>query len=330
MKNPTALVPTLLLLTSLAWLNPLLAAEEKAAKAKPELSRLIAKAGITTEPVEEWMDTEGIALGVLRGQILDPTPLVTLSNDSLAAEITARLSQQEAERNRKLRATGEVSERALQLAEATAAKDKLALEIARQRLALAWGQSLATRADLPALTAQLVSGEKSLIRIDLPPNAGDQGNKIQARFWSPFAAEEERVGDYLATSPLAAPGGGISLLFTSPARRGPSGQYAANLEARLQGAHGPALLFIPTTAPVRADGKTFVFRLTGDDHHPFEHVVLHDLIPVQNTKGEGYAVRAGTLKKGDRIVTRAATTLLSWETLGETAEAKSPEPAPAK
>ena len=266
----------------------------------------------------------------MRGQILDPTPLVTLVNDARSAEVAAQLTSKDVDRTRQLRVTGEASERALQLAEAAATKDKLAAEIARQKLALGWGSSLAAQTDLATLTAQLAAGERSLVRIDLPPGTPDLGKTAQIKFWSPFAAEDERLGDYLTTAPVAAPGGGASVLFTSPANQEHGGRAGASIEARLVSAKRPELLFIPASAVVRADGKTFVFRPTDNVSHPFEHVILHDLTVAITPAGEGFAVRPGSLKKGDRIVTRAAVTLLSWETLGETDESKAPEPAPSK
>ena len=85
------------------------------------------------------------------GQVLDPAPLAALITELASAQAAYTASSNELARLKTLEGQGNASARALQTAEAAAARDLLAIQSARERLALSWGKAVADQKDLPAL-----------------------------------------------------------------------------------------------------------------------------------------------------------------------------------
>ena len=115
------------------------------------------------------------------GRVLDPAPLVALMNELASATATYTTSSNELARLKTLTGQGNASERALQLAEATAVREQLAVESARVRLAFSWGKIPGDQTDVPAFIQGLTAREMVLVRIDLPVGDGLSSSPTGAR-----------------------------------------------------------------------------------------------------------------------------------------------------
>jgi hypothetical protein len=102
------------------------------------------------------------------GRVLDPAPLLGLMTELASAQAAGAASSKEAARLKTLEGQGNASARALQTAEAAAARDMVAVQSARERLVFSWGRAVADQKDLPTFTHDLGSLESALIRVDLP------------------------------------------------------------------------------------------------------------------------------------------------------------------
>lgn len=102
------------------------------------------------------------------GRMVDPGPMSTIRTDFEAAKASYLASSNELARLQVLQAQGNGSARALQTAEAAAARDRLAIQAVRDRAVVSWGPTLAELPDLPDLIRSLTAGESVLLRVDLP------------------------------------------------------------------------------------------------------------------------------------------------------------------
>ncbi len=100
------------------------------------------------------------------GRVLDTASVAGLLVDLSSAQAAYTVTSRELDRLKTLATQGNASDRALQMAEAAAAHDKIALQAAQDRLRLAWGE-LADRKDLPELMDSFAARKLSLVRIDL-------------------------------------------------------------------------------------------------------------------------------------------------------------------
>jgi hypothetical protein len=73
--------------------------------------------------------------------------------------------------------------------------------------------------------------------------------------------------------------------------------------------------FIPESALLRADGKTFVYRETGEADPRHARCPVKLLQRTERHEVDGWLV-SGSLKAGDKVVSQGAFTLLARETLG--------------
>ena len=96
------------------------------------------------------------------GRVLDPAPLAGLLNELVSAQAATNATAREWERQKTLSAQTNTSARALQAAEAAAQHDQLAVQSVRDRLALAWGATLAGRNDLTDFVQSLTARQAVL------------------------------------------------------------------------------------------------------------------------------------------------------------------------
>ena len=102
------------------------------------------------------------------GRVLDPAPLAALLTELASAQAAYTASSGELARLKTLEGQGNASARALQTAEAAAARDRVTIQSARERLILSWGKAVAEQKDLAGFIHDLTSLEAALVRIDLP------------------------------------------------------------------------------------------------------------------------------------------------------------------
>ena len=107
------------------------------------------------------------------GHVLDPAPLAALLNELATSQGAYIASSNELARLKTLSTQGNASARALQTGQAAALHDELAVQSAKDRIALQWGKAVAEQSDPAVFMKSLTSLKQALVRIDLP--AGENG-----------------------------------------------------------------------------------------------------------------------------------------------------------
>jgi hypothetical protein len=239
------------------------------------------------------------------GRILDPTPLAGLVFDLDAARAAYTAAERESRRVERLyRADRNASARDRELAAAELGRTDAAVEGARVRLDTAFGQSLAGRDDLPALLRALVSGERALARVDLPPGHPLPSDPETTRLFA-FGNEAPLTASFVGVAPQTDPllqGRGLFFVIE---REAPAPGTALTAWVR---APGDPLrgVEVPRDALVRHDGAVYVYVEAAPDR--FERRALELIQPSE----EGW-LATGPLAPGDRIVVAGAPILLSSE-----------------
>ena len=118
-------------------------------------------------------------------RVLDATSLTSLLNELALARTNQAASEKELARAKVLAAQTNLSEKALLAAENTAGRDRLAVQAAEDKLALAFGRELANRADLLQLSRSLASLEAALVRVDLSAGEILPTPPTKARLFAP-------------------------------------------------------------------------------------------------------------------------------------------------
>ena len=246
------------------------------------------------------------------GQVLDPLPLLGAFQEWIGTDLAATAAEQEGARLKKLQAAGGVSAKLLQAAEAEAKKSRVAAFVALQKLRSMLGAEASQSGRLETLLKGLGQGELALIRLDLPPAAEIKGHPT-AEVASAFDPEKTQEATWLGQSPMASPLTlGQALLYTLEKPQ-PSLRPGASVQAKLTLQEKVTAWFIPESALLRADGKTFVYREAGVRH---ERCPVKLLQRTEQHEVEGWLV-SGSLKAGDKVVAQGAFTLLAAETLGD-------------
>jgi len=241
------------------------------------------------------------------GHVLDVSPLTSLVTDVTAARAASQASQAELKRVKALAAQNNASERALQTAEANAARDQAQAESARLRLLAGWGSVIAGRDDLPAFIEALGSLSNALVQIDLPAGEPLPALPTGARLVTLADGAQPTGAQLLGPAPAVDPQmQGRSLLFLvspNPLRLAPGAAVTAYLTLPGEGQAGVTL---PRNAIVRFNGTTWVYRQISEDS--FERIEVTLDSPLEN----GWFVHEG-LKPADKVVATGAQQLLSDE-----------------
>lgn len=245
------------------------------------------------------------------GRVLDPAPLAALTAELLSAQAAAAASSQEVERLKTLSAQSNASVRALQTAEATARRDQLLVQSARDRIALSWGKALAERNDLETFARGLTFLESALVRIDLPAGQPWPSTPTTARLISMQSDERPSEAEFFGASPnVDWQTQGQSFFFlvkTNSPRLSPGAAVTAHLKV---GGEAMSGVIVPRSAVLRHEDKAWVYLQTE------EATFVRREIVVDRPLDRGWFVSAG-LKAEDRLVTVGAQTLLSEERKAE-------------
>jgi hypothetical protein len=240
------------------------------------------------------------------GRVLDPAPLAGLLNELVLAQAATNATAREWERQKTLSAQNNTSARALQAAEAAALHDQLAVQSVRDRLALAWGATLAGRDDLAGFVQSLAARQSVLVRVDLPggealaaPPAGARvvtlsGQTTQAKFLSPTADVDPQIQ-------------GQGFLFSiQPNTNALAPGQAVTVWLQIAGDPLTGVI-VPPNAVVRVEGSGWVYVMNkGGESFTRRKIAL------DRPTDAGWFV-TGTLKADDYIVVTGAQTLLSEE-----------------
>ena len=247
------------------------------------------------------------------GRVVDPASLATLVNELASAGVIAASSASELARLKTLESQGNASARALQTAESAAVRDQLAVQSARDRIALSWGREVANQKDLMEFVRMLTSQDAALVRIDLPAGEVMVSPPGGARL---FTISGQMVNaDYLGSATVVDPqfqGRGFVFLVKPNAVALAAGQAVSGY---LKVAGEPRTgVIIPREAVVRTEGAGWVYILNkGGDAFTRTEIALDH--PVE----AGWFVTKG-VTANDYVVGTGAQQLLSIELKGQGGE----------
>jgi hypothetical protein len=196
--------------------------------------------------------------------------------------------------------------RSLQAAEATAARDQLAAQSARDRLILASGKAVAEQGDLPAFTQALTSQSAALVRIDLPPGEIVKSPPTGARLvtLSGNSAEAEFLGSASAVDPQIQ-GQGFLFLVKPGVVRFLAGEAVTGY-LKLPGEPRNGVI-VPREAVLRTEGKGWVYVLNEGGE-----AFTRREIPLDQPTETGWFISGG-ITAADFVVVTGAQTIFSEE-----------------
>ncbi len=247
------------------------------------------------------------------GKVLDPAPLAALATELATAQAAYTASGSELGRLKTLESQGNASARALQTAEATTVRDRMAIQSARERLALSWGRAIVEQNDLPGFVQPLASLEAALVRIDLP--VGETLKALPAGARIVTLSGQQSEAEFLEPAPSVDPqmqGPGFIFLLKPNALRLTAGESVVGY-LRIPG-KPVAGVIIPRDAVVRTEGAGWIYVLNsaGDAFTRTEVALDH---PTE----AGWFVSKG-VTTNDRVAMTGAQQLLSFELKGAGAE----------
>jgi hypothetical protein len=240
------------------------------------------------------------------GRVLDPAPLCALINELASTQAAYVASSNELARLKTLQGQGNTSARALQAGEAAALHDQLAIQSARDRLALGWGAAVADLKDLPTFVQSLASLNTALVRIDLPAGQTLPAPPLGARITtlSGQSAAAEFLGPASNVDPQTQGRGLIFIVKTNAARLLPNEGLTGYVQLPGEPLAG---VIIPRDAVVRAEGSAWVYVLGGNAES-----YTRTQIPLDHPADAGWFITNGVTTSNYVVIT-GAQTLLSQE-----------------
>lgn len=256
-------------------------------------------------PVAMQLGSEAIG----HGRVVDPAPLVALLTELASGQAAYAVSSNELARLKTLAAQGNASTRALQSAEASALHDQLAVQSAKDRLALSWGKGLESQSDLPGFIQSLTSLSTVMARIDLPAGETLKAQPVGARIvtLSGSSVEAEFLSPALNVDPQTQGEGFMFLVKQNTLRLLPGEALTGRIQVSGEQVEG---VIIPREAVVRTEDAGWVYVLQGNAED-----FTRTKIPLDHPTETGWFVTNGVTAKQYVIVT-GAQTLLSEELKG--------------
>jgi hypothetical protein len=247
------------------------------------------------------------------GHILDPAPLAALMTELATAEAAYTASSNELVRSKTLENKGTASERALQAAEAAAQHDQLAVQSAKDRITISWGNGFADKPNLSGFIQELAALKSEIVRVDLPADVSLAAMPLGARIatMSGQLTEAEFLGIAPATDPQMQGKGFLFLLRpnTLPIAVG------ASVLGYLKLPGEPVVgVVIPREAVVRNAGAAWVYVLDNGGE-----AFTRTEIALDHPTDAGWFIGKG-VTESNYIVVTAAQQLLSLELKGQNAD----------
>lgn len=243
------------------------------------------------------------------GRVLDPAPLAALITELASAQAAYTASSAELARLKTMEGQGNASARALQTAEATATRDLVTIQSARERLILSWGKTVADQKDLPSFVHDLTSLETALVRIDLPVGETLKEPPAGARIANLSGASADAA--FLERAPSVdqqMQGQGFIFLLKPNSLRLTSGEAVAGY-LKIPG-EPLAGVIIPREAVVRTEGMGWMYVLN-ESGERFTRIE----VSLDHPTEAGWFVTKGATAS-DQVVTTGAQQLLSIELKG--------------
>jgi hypothetical protein len=261
------------------------------------------KIELVTEPLIPLCVTNEIRA---YGKVLDLSPLAPFAAELRTAGIAIEVSRREWARLRKLHDEGQnASERAVEAAEAEFQKSVAARQGIQDRLALAWGKTIAEQPDLEAFLHSFVDSENALVRLDLLP--GQTVKSAPPTVAIALQADESssvegRRFEFLAPADSALPVQSFVYLV-----KGTKWSPGTKVIGKIQ-CEGDTLsgVLMPRNAIVRDQGQAWAYWQAAEDTFIRRRVALDHHAP------GGWLVTGGW-PAGERVVITGAQALLSEE-----------------
>jgi hypothetical protein len=241
------------------------------------------------------------------GRVLDPTPLALSVAELTSAQAALAASEKEYARVKALLQQHNASERAVQAAEAEAARNRSLVQSARDRIALAWGPAVLQSPNLPALIRDLTAQKSELVRIDVAMDEALTDAPRTARVARATDVTQFASAELVGYAPMADPQlqgrGLLYLIRNNSLRLTPETAVVGFLERGGEALQG---VRVPAAAILRHDAEPCVY--VQRDATTFERIPL----PAMQAIEGGWLLTSG-LKAGDRVVTAGAQILLAEE-----------------
>jgi hypothetical protein len=244
------------------------------------------------------------------GLVLDPAPLAKLNGQLIAVHAALVASKAEFQRSRRLyREHMNVSQKAMQTAQAAYVSDKSQLEVLRQQLRNEWGGEVAQMKPqaLSDFIAALIARRKAIARVSLPAGEILEHLPHHARVVILGHAEEPLIANAVYQAPTVNPlmQGESFLLWigSSPSVALPGMAVTAYMPTTKKSERG---VIVPRSAVVRYEGRAWVYQETRPDRFTRRR------LDVAESTRDGYLVTA-ILRPGMRVVVTGAQMLLSEE-----------------
>ena len=248
------------------------------------------------------------------GRVLDVSPLTSLVAELISAQAASAASQAELARLRTLAGQSNASQRALQAAEASAARDQSQVESIRLRLLSGWGGAIADRADLPEFVRSLSSLATALLQLEIPAGQTVNATPTEARVIALADESTPVAAKFLGPAPFVDPQlqgrGFLFELVTNSLHLSPGAAVQGLLSFPGEPKSG---LEVPRDAVVRLNGTTWVYRQINDKEFVRQEVKLESPLTQGWFTGQD-------LKASGKIVTVGAAELLSEELKGQAGE----------
>ncbi len=237
------------------------------------------------------------------GRVLSPALLVETLSEITSTEVAAKNSREEFTRLKSL--ADSASLKSLQAAEATSRRDELTVELARNKLLGNWGAAIAQRKDLPEFARALLSREKTLVRVDLPPGENFPNTPKTARI-APLGSAKFLAAEFLEFAPnIESSLQGQSFLFLIEEKNSSLAPGAAVIAYLPLGKKSISGAIIPRDAVLRHQGKTWIYAQTSETTFARREVEL------KQSLADGWFIP--NFDPALRVVTVGAQTLLSEE-----------------
>ena len=240
------------------------------------------------------------------GRSADPLIFTAAAADYESARTAAVVSQAELERTKKLAEENNVSPRALEAAQAAAARDALAMKSARAKFTSDWGVQLAAQTNLTEFGQRLQTDDIALVKLTPPAGTFPQPLPTAATIFllgNETNSIETQFADDLGIDPATQ----TQTWWGSVGQKlPPSVVVEAQLKNTGTAADG---VMVPSGAVLRYEGKGWVYVQTGTND--FTRVE----IPLDRPLNGGW-FDSGNLSKTNRIVITGAQTVLSAELSG--------------
>ena len=241
------------------------------------------------------------------GRVVDPNPMSAIRTDFETAQAAYVASSNELARLQVLQLQGNGSARALQAAEAAAARDRLAIQAVRDRAVVSWGPTLAKLPALPDFIRSLAAGDSVLVRVDLPAGVSVPSRPEKARITT-LGGQTANARFFGNAGPVDPRWQGQPFLFLikppDTFKAVPGEAVTAYLELPGEPLRG---IIIPREAVVRAEGEGWIY-IQLSNNEGFKRVEVSLEHPVD----AGYFVNRGVTAE-DKVVVTGAQQLLSTE-----------------